>query len=143
MTYLLQAPPYIFAYIFTLAISWSSGRMLVYTWHIVGSMLICMVGAVILISTLVPGPRYFGLFLLAAGPFAALNLHISWETTVVPRPRTKRAALVALANCASSVSHWFTPYFYLTSQEPRYETGGGCSRSFHSPVIDSTELPGC
>jgi hypothetical protein len=25
----------------------------------------------------------------------------------------------------SSVSHWFTPYFFLTSQEPRYQTGGG------------------
>lgn len=23
------------------------------------------------------------------------------------------------------VSHWFTPYFFLRSQEPRYQTGGG------------------
>jgi len=44
---------------------------------------------------------------------------------VVPRPRTKRAALIALANCVSSVSHWFTPYFFLRTQEPRYQTGGG------------------
>jgi hypothetical protein len=43
----------------------------------------------------------------------------------VPRPRTKRAALIAIANCVSSVSHWFSPYFFLTSQEPRYQTGGG------------------
>ncbi|KAK8042434.1 hypothetical protein PG994_012917 [Apiospora phragmitis] len=50
---------------------------------------------------------------------------ISWETAVVPRPRTKRAALIAIANCVSSVSHWFTPYFFLRSQEPRYQTGGG------------------
>lgn len=44
---------------------------------------------------------------------------------MVPRPRTKRAALIAIANCVSSVSHWFSPYFFLRSQEPRYETGGG------------------
>ncbi|KAI1393108.1 major facilitator superfamily transporter [Hypoxylon trugodes] len=125
-TYLLQAPPYLFGYIFTLVIAWSSGRMLEYTWHIAGSMAMTLVGAIILISTLETGPRFFGLFLLCSGPFAALNLHISWETTVLPRPRTKRAAVVAIANAASSISHWFTPYFYLTSQEPRYETGGGC-----------------
>lgn len=57
--------------------------------------------------------------------FVGLNIQISWETTVVPRPRTKRAALIAIANFVSSVSHWFTPYFFLRSQEPRYQIGGG------------------
>jgi hypothetical protein len=42
----------------------------------------------------------------------------------VPRPRTKRAPLIAIANCVSSVSHWFTPYFFLQSQNPRYQVGG-------------------
>ncbi|KAJ5027424.1 hypothetical protein J3E73DRAFT_410328 [Bipolaris maydis] len=55
----------------------------------------------------------------------ALNKALSWETTVVPRPRTKRAALIAIANCVSSISHWFSPYFFLRSQEPRYQMGGG------------------
>lgn len=32
-TYLLQAPPYLFAYIVTLTISWSSGRFLEHCWH--------------------------------------------------------------------------------------------------------------
>ncbi|KAK8060103.1 hypothetical protein PG996_010033 [Apiospora saccharicola] len=124
-TYLLQAPPYVFAYMLTIGISWSSGRHLEHCWHMVGSMALCLVGAVIMISTLSLGPRYFSLFLLYGGPFVALNLQISWETAVVPRPRTKRAALIAIANCVSSVSHWFTPYFVLRSQEPRYQTGGG------------------
>jgi len=118
-----------------------------------------------MISTLNVGARYFSIFLLCAGPFVGLNIQIAWETTVVPRPRTKRAALIAIANCVSSVSdvlisnptndnspsatsesqrgsyrilftdpenhlssqvsHWFTPYFFLRSQEPRYQTGGG------------------
>lgn len=124
-TYLLQAPPYVFAYMLTIGISWSSGRHLEHCWHMVGSMALCLVGAVIMISTLSLGPRYFSLFLLCGAPFVALNLQISWETDVVPRPRTKRAALIAIANCVSSVSHWFTPYFFLRSQEPRYQTGGG------------------
>lgn len=57
-----------------------------------------------MISTLNVGARYFSIFLLCAGPFVGLNIQISWETTVVPRPRTKRAALIAIANCVSSVS---------------------------------------
>ncbi|KAJ5020286.1 hypothetical protein J3E73DRAFT_201863, partial [Bipolaris maydis] len=57
--------------------------------------------------------------------FFGLNIQLSWETTVVPRPRTKRAALIAIANCVSSISHWFSPYFFLRSQEPRYQMGGG------------------
>ncbi|KAF2162919.1 hypothetical protein M409DRAFT_26772 [Zasmidium cellare ATCC 36951] len=124
-TYLIQAPPYVVAYIVTLLISWSSGRMLEHSFHIIGSILLCLVGAILMISTLNVGARYFAVFLLCSGPFVGLNIQISWETTVVPRPRTKRAALIAIANCVSSVSHWFTPYFFLRSQEPRYQTGGG------------------
>jgi MFS family permease len=107
-TYLIQAPPYIFAYFFTLALSWSSGRRLEHCWHIIGAILISLVGAVIMISTLNVGARYFSIFLLCSGPFVGLNIQISWETTVVPRPRTKRAALIAIANCVSSVSLAFS-----------------------------------
>ncbi|KAL4812523.1 major facilitator superfamily domain-containing protein [Aspergillus spinulosporus] len=125
VTYLVQAPPYVIAYFATLAISWSSGRLLEHCWHIIVPILVALGGAVLMISTLNVGARYFSLILLCTGPFVGLNIQISWETTVVPRPRTKRAALIAIANCVSSVSHWFTPYFFLTSQEPRYQTGGG------------------
>ncbi|KAF9883417.1 hypothetical protein FE257_003500 [Aspergillus nanangensis] len=118
-TYLVQAPPYVIAYIVTLVVSWSSGRLADHCWHIVGPMLVSLAGAVLMISTLNIGARYFSLILLCTGPFVGLNIQISWETTVVPRPRTKRAALIAIANCVSSVSHWFTPYFFLRSQEPR------------------------
>lgn len=54
-----------------------------------------------------------------------INLQLSWETTVVPSPRAKKAALIAIANCISQSSHWFSPYFYPTSQEPFYRMGGG------------------
>jgi hypothetical protein len=125
-TYLVQAPPYVIAYIVTLVVSWSSGRNLEHGWHIIGAISTTLIGAVIMISTLNTGARYFSMILLCCGPFVGLNIQLSWETTVVPRPRTKRAALIAIANCVSSVSHWFTPYFFLTNQEPRYQTGGGC-----------------
>ncbi|KAF6817563.1 major facilitator superfamily transporter [Colletotrichum plurivorum] len=126
VTYLIQAPPYIFAYFVTLVVSWSSGRNLEHCYHIVGAMVAAMGGAILMISTLNVGSRYFSLFLLCTGPFIGLNIHVPWEAAVVPRPRTKRAALIALANCTASVSNRFTPYFFLRTQEPPYQTGGGC-----------------
>ncbi|EKJ77480.1 hypothetical protein NXS19_004628 [Fusarium pseudograminearum] len=124
-TYLIQAPPPIIAFLVTLVISWSSGRRLEHGYHIIVPILLTLVGCAVMISTLNVGARYFCMILLVIGPFVGLNLQISWETTVVPRPRTKRAALIAYANCVSSVSHWFTPYFFLRNQEPYYQTGGG------------------
>lgn len=73
-TYLIQAPPYLIAYFVTLAISWSSGRMLEHCWHIVGSISICLIGASVMISTLNVGARYFSLILLCSGPFVGLNV---------------------------------------------------------------------
>jgi hypothetical protein len=143
MTYLIQAPPYVFAYLATVGISWSSGKYMEHCWHIIATAVACIIGVVIMISTLNPGARYFGMFLMCSGPFVGLNvrscarlqdpekaadqnlqIHIPWETTNVARPRTKRGALVAITNCIASVSHWFTPYFFLRSQEPRYQNGG-------------------
>ncbi|KAI6764079.1 hypothetical protein HG530_007868 [Fusarium avenaceum] len=124
-TYLIQAPPPILAFIVTMLISWSSGRRLEHGYHIIVPILFTIVGCIVMITTLNVGARYFSMILLVIGPFVGLNLQISWETTVVPRPRTKRAALIAYANCVSSVSHWFTPYFFLRNQEPYYQTGGG------------------
>ncbi|KAM5350005.1 hypothetical protein ACJ41O_006510 [Fusarium nematophilum] len=124
-TYLIQAPPPIIAFLVTLVVSWSSGRRLEHGYHMIVPILFTAVGCAVMISTLNVGARYFSMILLVIGPFVGLNIQLSWETTVVPRPRTKRAALIAYANCVSSVSHWFSPYFFLTNQEPYYRTGGG------------------
>jgi hypothetical protein len=78
-----------------------------------------------LIGTLNVAARYIGLVLLVSGTYSGLNLQLSWETTLVPAPRSKKAALIAIANCISQSSHWFSPYFFPTSQEPFYRLGGG------------------
>ena len=74
VTYLVQAPPYAIAYLVTLLVSWSSGRYLEHCFHIFFPMLAAMAGAVIMISTLNLGARYFSLILLCSGPFVALNV---------------------------------------------------------------------
>ena len=82
-TYLIQAPPYLIAYFVTLAVSWSSGRMLEHCWHIVGSISVCLVGAAVMISTLNTEARYFSLILLCSGPFVGLNVR-------APAPNPKK-----------------------------------------------------
>lgn len=124
-TYLVQAPPYAIAYAFACAVAFSCGRLQESTFHVIVPIIFSAAGCGILIGTLNVGARYFGLILLISGTYSGLNLQLSWETTVVPAPRGKKAALIAIANCISQVSHWFSPYFYPTSQEPYYRMGGG------------------
>jgi hypothetical protein len=124
-TYLVQAPPYAIAYASACAIAWSSGRFQESFWHINIPIGLSAIGCAVLISTLNVGARYFGVVLLIAGTYNGLNLQLSWETTLVPAPRSKKAALIAIANCISQVSHWFSPYLFPTSQEPLYQMGGG------------------
>lgn len=78
-----------------------------------------------LITTLNVGVRYTGVCFLIMGVFSGLNIQVSWSTQLVPGPRHKKAALLAIANTFGTASHWFTPYFFLTDQEPLYVFGGG------------------
>ncbi|CZT14629.1 related to TNA1-High affinity nicotinic acid plasma membrane permease [Ramularia collo-cygni] len=124
MTYLIQAPPYVFAYIACIGFSWSAGKYMEHCWHIIATSMMSIIGTAIVISTMNVGARYFGMFFMCAGPFVGLNIHIPWETTNVFSPRTKRGALLAITHSIASATHWFSPYFFLRSQEPMYENGG-------------------
>lgn len=124
-TYLIQAPPYAIAYISACLLAWSCGRMQESTWHVIIPIIVSAGGCGILIGTINVAARYVGIILLVSGTYSGLNLQLSWETTVVPAPRAKKAALIAIANCISQSSHWFSPYFYPRSQEPYYRMAGG------------------
>ncbi|KAM3415999.1 hypothetical protein BST61_g9487 [Cercospora zeina] len=124
-TYLIQAPPYAIAYISACLLAYSSGKFQESCYHILVPVILAAAGCSILISTLNVGARYFGVILLISGTYNGLNLQLSWETTLVPAPRAKKAALIAIANCVSQCSHWFSPHFFPTSQEPYYRLGGG------------------
>jgi hypothetical protein len=124
-TYLVQAPPYAIAYAVACGLAYTSGRFQESCYHIVIPIIFSAAGCSMLIGTLNVGARYFGLVLLISGTYSGLNLQLSWETTLVPAPRSKKAALIAIANCISQTSHWFSPYFWPRKQEPFYRLGGG------------------
>jgi len=125
LTYLLQSPAYLLGYFAILGFGWSAGNFKDATWHIVAPMIGSAVGTAMLIATENVGVRYTGICLLIMGVYSGLNIQVSWETSVIPSPRHKKAAVIALANSIASASHWFTPYFFLRNQEPLYRLGGG------------------
>lgn len=47
------------------------------------------------------GGRYFSMFLMTAGAYAPYNLCVSWVSASLPRPRSKRAAALAIVNFMS------------------------------------------
>jgi hypothetical protein len=125
MTYLLQSPCYLLGYFAILGFGYTSGRYKDSVWHVIGPILLSAVGTVMLITTLNVGVRYTGVCFLIIGVFSGLNIQVSWSTQLVPGPRHKKAALLAIANTFGSASHWFTPYFFLRNQAPLYRFGGG------------------
>jgi hypothetical protein len=90
----------------------------------IGPILLSAAGTVMLITTLNVGVRYTGVCFLIMGVFSGLNIQVSWSTQLVPSPRHKKAALLAIANTFGTASHWFTPYFFLRNQAPLYQFGG-------------------
>lgn len=72
------------------------------------------------------GGRYFSMFLMTAGSYAPYNLCVSWVSASLPRPRSKRAAALAICNfMGAGVAHFYTSYMFPDSQAPRYYAGGG------------------
>lgn len=72
------------------------------------------------------GGRYFSMFLMTGGSYSPYNLCVSWVSASLPRPRSKRAAALAIVNfMGAGVAHFYTAYMFPDSQKPRYYAGGG------------------
>ncbi|KAL1846325.1 hypothetical protein Daus18300_014288 [Diaporthe australafricana] len=71
------------------------------------------------------GGRYFSMFLMTGGSYSPYNLCVSWVSASLPRPRSKRAASLAIVNfMGAGVAHFYTAYMFPDSQKPRYYVGG-------------------
>ncbi|KAK8136132.1 hypothetical protein PG984_004072 [Apiospora sp. TS-2023a] len=124
-TLLLTSPPYFFAFLVSLAVSFHAAHTHERGYHIAVSMFVALLGN--LLAMLVPsvGGRYFSMFLMTSGSCSPYNLCMSWASASLPRPRAKRAAALAIINFMSAgVAHFYTSYMFPDSQKPRYYAGG-------------------
>ncbi|KAG5926078.1 hypothetical protein E4U42_003666 [Claviceps africana] len=96
-TLLMSSPPWVFSCIITLANAWHADRTQEKFWHIVGPILMGVVGFVINMCTLNVAARYVALF-LQAGSYAGIIVFYSWISSSFPRPPAKRAVAIAIIN---------------------------------------------
>lgn len=123
-TLLLTAPPYFFAFVVSVFNAWHAGATNERFWHITIPMCCFVVGNILVVAVLKTGPRYFGTFLQALGPYAAFSLILGWISSSIARPKHKRAVALALSNSIANGSHLYTFYIYPDKDKPRFLKGG-------------------
>ncbi|GLI80746.1 hypothetical protein PoHVEF18_009103 [Penicillium ochrochloron] len=103
VTLLLTAPPYAFAFICSLALSFHAAKKQERGFHIAVPLLFSLIGNVL------------AMFVPSTGGSSSL-----------PRPKAKRASALAIVNLmGAGVAHFYTSYMFPDSQKPRYYAGGG------------------
>lgn len=118
-TLLLSAPPYIFAAIVSVSNSFHSDRVNERWLHVVWPQVFSSVGFIISAVTLNMAARYISTFMMMS-IYASFGCILSWVSTSLPRPRSKRAVAYAVVNAGSNFASIYASYFYPSSQGPRY-----------------------
>ncbi|KAJ5313522.1 ATPase AAA-type core [Penicillium atrosanguineum] len=119
ITLLLSAPPYIFAAILSVTNSFHSDRVSERWLHVVWPQVFSSIGFIISAVTLNTAARYISTFMMMSiyGSFGCI---LSWVSTSLPRPRSKRAVAYAVVNAGSNFASIYASYFYPSSQGPQY-----------------------
>ncbi|EIW67967.1 hypothetical protein TREMEDRAFT_32780 [Tremella mesenterica DSM 1558] len=120
---LLSAPPYMVALLFSFCESPDITRKRVLHWEI--SFAVTAVALILLIALAKvdsPGGRYASTYILAMGSFAAYSVAYPWVGSLMPRPMTKRASAIGIANSLSNVGAFLSSYVFYAELGPTYRT---------------------
>ncbi|WWC72856.1 uncharacterized protein I206_106820 [Kwoniella pini CBS 10737] len=119
-TLLLCAPPWMFACLVALAVGWSADRRQERVMHIMGPVLIGIIGAIIAMSTMSTGARYFSLFLMASA-VAGFTINFSWFANIAGETSpAKRAAILAITNAFSQLGNIAAGYCWPSKWGLKY-----------------------
>ncbi|KAK6539869.1 hypothetical protein TWF694_008708 [Orbilia ellipsospora] len=140
-TLLLTTPPYVLATIVVLSNAWHADRSAERYLHIIIPLSISVVTFIIAASTLNTAARYVAMMFMPASVYGGYVCALSWISSTLPRPVTKRAAALAAINAISNASSIWTAYMYTKGSAPRYAIAMGvnCGTSFLA-VIFATVL---
>lgn len=119
ITLLLSAPPYVFAAALGITNSWHSDRVNERWLHVVWPQIFCSIGFIISAVTLNTAARYISTFMMMS-VYGSFGCILSWVSSSLPRPSTKRAISYAVVNAGSNLASIYASYFYPSSQGPRY-----------------------
>lgn len=118
-TLLLSSPPYVFAAILGITNSWHSDKHRERWLHIVWPQVFCSIGFIISATTLNIAARYTATFMMMS-VYGSFGCILSWVSTSLPRPATKRAISYAVINAGSNFASIYASYFYPKSHGPQY-----------------------
>lgn len=120
LTLALTAPPYLVGAVVSFLVAYSSDRFNERGYHIAAPMLVAVVGFVISVATLNVPARYLASFLFCSGCFAANSMVYSWAASVLNQTPEKRACATAIINLLSQLGNIWSPYFFPSTDGPRY-----------------------
>jgi hypothetical protein len=102
-TLLLSAPPYVFAAILGITNSWHSDKTRERWLHVVWPQVFCSIGFIISATTLNTGARYTATFMMMS-VYGSFGCILSWVSSTLPRPSSKRAVAYAVVNAGSNLA---------------------------------------
>ncbi|ETS02737.1 hypothetical protein MKX07_000477 [Trichoderma sp. CBMAI-0711] len=114
-TLLMSSPPWVFACLVSLVVSWNADRTQEKFWHITVPIIMGIIGFVISMSTLNVAARYVALFLQASS-YAGFIVFYSWISSSFPRPPAKRAVAIAMVNAFSQLGNVAGSYVWDLSE---------------------------
>lgn len=139
-TLLFVAPPYVFATICALTISYTSDKLGERAYHIIIPIFFAMAGYIIAASSMALAARYLAMFLALGGVYGSYNVALAWISSTLPRPLEKRSAAIALINTVGNLGQIYSPYLYLKQNGPRYLTAMIANSCFCLACLGATLL---
>lgn len=125
ITYALLTPPYLLAFATTVIFCYHADKKQERVWHIIGGLLVALVGLIILGSTLNTGARYFAMIIMTSGIYVPYDTNLSWVSNTIQRTASKRAASIAFVNMISNLGNLSGGYLFPSDQGPRYAMACG------------------
>lgn len=133
-TLLLSAPPYVFAAILGITNSWHSDKTRERWLHVVWPQVFCSIGFIISAVTLNVAARYTATFMMMS-VYGSFGCILSWVSSTLPRPSSKRAVAYAVVNAGSNLASIYASYIYPASQGPRYWQANVVNVAFSATCI--------
>ncbi|KAL9091258.1 MAG: hypothetical protein Q9165_004892 [Trypethelium subeluteriae] len=125
----LTAPPYFVSWLITMASAWIADRTMQRGYMIIFLSIVGGIGYVILATCTGVGPRYFGVFLAAAGVFPAITNILPW-TANNQGDDTRRGLAFVVLNLVGQCGPLLGTNIYPTNDEPRYIKGQSVCAAF-------------
>lgn len=135
VTLVLTCPPYLFAGVMSIVVSWSSGRYNERTWHTTISKAIAIAGFAMSAGTLNVPVRFVGIMLFVGATYGVNNIILGWTASVVGQTDEKKAVAIAMCNTFGNLASVYTPYLWPSSDAPRYLTPMMASVAFSGGVV--------